>query len=249
MNNYSEFSCLPKIQQEILLYIKSNPCSFSSVIFNNVPDDAKVSKSYFYDSLKQLMAKQLITRNCEVKPYNYALTLLGKQCVRSNPKSLTDQTFVRSKKRMISEYSIIELQPGNLENFKQDILLPGKWGLVKKHVTPMHWEQIVIRSIHSFSERALIEFRFSYHPKFRIYLPIVFGKNFSEALTKAQEQARSLESCFRDHFQRFGLDIVDGRFNFDSKVVNDVPDDSSREETAQGFFDASELDIDADATG
>ncbi len=280
MNSYSEFSCLPKIQQEILLYIKSNPCSFSSVIFNNLPDDAKVSNSHFYDSLKQLMAKQLITRNGEVKSYTYVLTLLGKQITQPISKkrwidyskkyleagisiraqnddldassreetTSLDHRFVRLRKTF-SEYSIVELQPGNLERFKKDILLSGKWGSISLHVTIMNWEKFVIISNHSFSKGIKLEFRFSHVTKFQIYHLAVFGKDCSEALTKAQEQARSLESCFRDHFLRFGLDIVDGYFNFDSKVVNDNPDDSSREETARGVFDALDLDIHADGTG
>jgi len=201
------------VKQAILKHLYDFPGTQGSNVFRAIESDfIDLKKRTVYYHIKLMKDWDLIEELTERRPFPLQLTWPGKQCVQLSSVGLTDKRWVRLEKAYV-QFDIIELYVGNLEDFKESLLLSGKWGKVSS-VTHNNWTKVIIKSVFPFFRGGTLEFRFGKYPKFCIYLSTSHGKSSEQAKDRAMDQARYLENRFQNYFDRAGLEIVDKDFNW-----------------------------------
>lgn len=206
------FHDLKKIQQAILKYLYSYPGTCAANIVRHLqPDFIDLAARTINYHIKKMKDWDLLEELTLTKPFPLQLTWSGKQCVQLSSLGVTDLRWVRLEKTFVV-YDIIEIYSGNLAEFRDNILLTGKWG--KIHTTFNNWLKIIIKSRFPFFSGGTLEFRFGEYPKFCIYLSSCHGRTAEEAKDRARDQARYLETRFQDYFIQAGLEIINKDFNW-----------------------------------
>jgi len=138
-------SDLHLIQQRILRHLNDFPGTVGSNIFRDLQEEfPETNRRTFYYHQKKLKDMGLIEELTQTKPFPLQLSWAGRQCVQLSSARVTDNRWVRLEKASVV-FDLLEIYDGDLEQFKNTILLLGKWGRVA-NVTNNNWTKIIIKS-------------------------------------------------------------------------------------------------------
>jgi len=158
LHNYCTIPILPEmnpIQQAIIKHLYKWAGTIGSNIHRDLAADfPDKSRRTFYYHLKLLKNMGLVEETSLTKPFPLQLTWTGRQCVQLGSARVTDRSWVRLEKASVT-FDLLEIYEGDLNDFKNNILLAGKWGLVVS-VTDNNWTKIIIKSRFPFSREGLL---------------------------------------------------------------------------------------------